>query len=92
MVLAIYRYRAQGERDAVLHGNGTQTRYGYDAMGRLATLSTDLAGTASGTPLHFESGNLLRSTAGLNLAALGRGARAGRLSRLRLPRRPSITY
>ena len=52
-MLATYQYRAQGERAAILHGNGTQTRYGYDAMGRLASLTTDLAGTAWDNDVSF---------------------------------------
>jgi RHS repeat-associated protein len=40
-------YDALGRRTSLLNANGTGTTYSYDAAGRLASLSIDLAGTAN---------------------------------------------
>jgi RHS repeat-associated protein len=46
-VLASYSYDSLGRRSAVTFGNGTTRSYGWDAAGRLAGISVDLAGSAA---------------------------------------------
>ncbi|WP_052134792.1 RHS repeat domain-containing protein [Sphingomonas sp. 37zxx] len=46
LALARFDYDALGRRSTLTRGNGTVTRYGYDAASRLSSLGLDLAGGA----------------------------------------------
>lgn len=52
-VLATYAYDNFGRRTSVTRGNGTATTYAYDASSLLATLTQDLASTASDQTFTF---------------------------------------
>ena len=46
LALATFGYDDLGRRTSLVRGNGTATRYGYDAASRLASLTQDLRGSA----------------------------------------------
>jgi RHS repeat-associated protein len=52
-LLASYSYNDRGQRTSLLRGNGGSTSYGYDAVGRLASLTHDLAGSANDVTTSF---------------------------------------
>jgi RHS repeat-associated protein len=60
-------YDAQGERSA-LTGAGVSTGYGYDAVGRLSSMGTDLAGTGGDVSVTFarNAASQITSRAGTN--------------------------
>ncbi|CAM8633924.1 RHS repeat-associated core domain-containing protein [Sphingobium aquiterrae] len=51
--VASFSYDELSRRTATTLGNGTQTRYGYNAQTRLSSLTHDLAGTARDVTLSF---------------------------------------
>ncbi|MEP3464606.1 MAG: hypothetical protein ABJN65_01150, partial [Parasphingorhabdus sp.] len=46
-ILATYAYDANGRRTSLTYGNGAVTNYAYDAASRLASLTSNLSGTAN---------------------------------------------
>ena len=60
--LASFSYDDLGRRLGVVRGNGTSTGYGYDAVGRLASFSHDLAGSTRDLTTQLTRDNLGRIT------------------------------
>ncbi|HET9811346.1 MAG TPA: RHS repeat-associated core domain-containing protein, partial [Sphingomicrobium sp.] len=50
----LYAYDDRGRRTSVTFGNGAVTSYAYDAVSRLASLTSNLAGTANDLDLSFD--------------------------------------
>lgn len=60
-VLATYAYDDLGQRTSLTFGNGVVQNYGFDAVSRLASLSNDVAGTASDQSTTFTNSARCRS-------------------------------